>query len=293
MNKKRKIKERLLCRAFITVMLVSLFVGVSSVKASAAGNDHSHSGYTAITSSNISRLSSSGSYYLTANITISSKIEITSGQTVNICLNGYTIKSTGNDSLFYVDNGSTLNIYDCIGTGVLTGGKGYLNGSQKGGAIYVRSSTLNMYGGTIKGNQAVWGGAVFIDGSNSTCTFNMYGGTISGNTAQSGGGGVEVENDRSNFNIYAGSIINNTVTSVDDSKHKGGGVHFAKGTVSIYGTYGDVIIKGNTVAGVENNLYLRSDKLITIPSTATICGKTHRWSLQADSLCETIRNPRL
>ena len=270
MNKKRKIKERLLCRAFITVMLVSLFVGVSSVKASAAGNDHSHSGYTAITSNNVSLLSQPGNYYLAGNITISSKIEITSGQTVNLCLNGYTIKITGNDSLFYIDNGSTLNIYDCIGTGVLTGGKGYLNGSQKGGAIYVRSSTLNMYGGTIKGNQAVWGGAVFIDGSNSTCTFNMYGGTISGNTAQSGGGGVEVENDYSYFNIYAGSIINNTVTEANGSLHKGGGVHFAKGTVRIYGTYGDVIIKDNTVAGVVNNLYLRSGKTITIPGNANI-----------------------
>ena len=270
MNKKRKIKERLLCRAFITVMLVSLFVGVSSVKASAAGNDHSHSGYTAITSSNVSKLSSSGSYYLAGNITISSKIEITSGQTVNLCLNGYTIKITGNDSLFYIDNGATLNIYDCIGTGVLTGGKGYLNGSQKGGAIYVRSSTLNMYGGTIKGNQAVWGGAVFIDGSNSTCTFNMYGGTISGNTAQSGGGGVEVEDAKSILNIYGGSIINNSVTSVNGNLHKGGGVHFAAGKVNIYGTYGDVIINNNTVAGVANNLYLRSGKKIETPNPTSI-----------------------
>ena len=110
MNKKRKIKERLLCRAFITVMLVSLFVGVSSVKASAAGNDHSHSGYTAINSSNYSLLSQKGNYYLSGDITISEKISITSG-TVNLCLNGKKISasSSNNDTLFWLTRNSLIN----------------------------------------------------------------------------------------------------------------------------------------------------------------------------------------
>ena len=271
--KKIKNKEKILKRALIIAMMVMLFAGISKIDAKAVSNNHTHTDYIAINSSNWkTNLSKPGDYYLTENITINSRIDITSG-TVNLCLNGKTISASSsyNTSLFYVEN-ATLNIYDCVGGGTLTGGKGYAfdGGNQKGGAIYLRHSTLNMYGGTITGNKAVWGGAVFIDGSNKDSEFNMYGGTISSNTAQKGGGGIEVENNYSYLNIYAGSIINNSVTNVDGVLHKGGGVHFAAGTVNIYGTDGDVIIKDNTVGGVANNVYLRTDKKITVPSKANI-----------------------
>ena len=294
MKKKRKNKGKILNIALSIAMMLSLFAGLSTIEVKAASSTHTHSGYTAINSSNWTILKNPGNYYLTENITIDSSIDITSG-TVNLCLNGKKISgsSSCNTSLFFVEN-ATLNIYDCVGNGILTGGKGYYNGSHKGGAIYLRHSKLNMYGGTITGNTATWGGAVFIDGSNTSSTFNMYGGTISSNTAQKGGGGIEVENNYSYLNIYAGSIINNSVTAADGGLHKGGGVHFAKGAVNIYCTEGDVIIKDNTVAGVENNLYLRSNNLITVPSSANITSNSKIGVSVADceggSSKETIVN---
>ena len=278
MSKARKNKEKILNKLLIVVMMVSLLAGILTIEVKAASNTHTHSGYTAINSSNFSSLleniKDGGNFYLTENITISSRIDITSG-TVNLCLNGKKISASSsyNTSLFYVEN-ATLNIFDCAGGGILTGGKGYLNGTQKGGAIYLRHSTLNMYGGTITGNKAAWGGAVFIDGSDNNSTFNMHGGTISSNTAEKGGGGIEVENAKSSLNIYAGSIIDNSVENTDGGLRKGGGVHFANGTVNIYGTEGDVIIKNNTVASVENNVFLRFydnvNTVITVPSPTNI-----------------------
>ena len=271
MNKTRKNREKISNGVLVIVMMALLFAGIPTIEVKAASNTHEHNDYTAINSTNWDDLLvEPGNYYLTEDITITSRIDITSG-TVNLCLNGKKISSAFNSSVFRVED-ATLNIYDCAGGGIITGGKGYAydGGNQKGGAIYLRHGTLNMYGGTITGNNAVWGGAVFIDGSNRASVFNMYGGTISGNVAQQGGGGIEVENDNSYFNMYGGSIINNSVTNINGDLHKGGGVHFANGTVRLYGTHGDILIKDNTVAGVENNLYLRSDKMITVPSTASI-----------------------
>lgn len=88
-----------------------------------------------------------------------------SAVTVNICLNGHTLDLGGKN--IQILHGATVNIYDCAGGGgKITGGKGATyKDSKKGGAIYVRGSTLNIYGGTIEGNEAVWGGAIFIDGT--------------------------------------------------------------------------------------------------------------------------------
>lgn len=105
-------------------------------------------------------------------------------------------------------------------------------------------------------------------------TVNIYGGTICGNTAQYGGGGIEVENGigktaagkpyGSYFHMYGGSIVNNTVTETqkDDKNrtvHKGGGVHFAGGEMIIQSMNNKSInISGNTVADTMDNVYLRN-----------------------------------
>lgn len=211
-------------------------------------------------------------YYLASDITISNKLTINGN--VQICLNGHKITQTGEHSIFYISEGGELTIYDCVGKGVLTGGKGdetNKSGSKRGGAVYIRKATLNMYGGTITGNSAEWGGAVFIDGSDySDSTFNMYGGNIINNTATFGGGGVEVENSNSFFTMHAGKIENNKVNEKNDNLHKGGGVHYADGKVTIKGTDKDIVIKGNMVAGTENNLYLRSNKVIQLENKAQL-----------------------
>ena len=260
---------------------------------------HNHEGFaadaTAITQENWGALENAGHYYLTENITITQMIRITGSnignkKEVSLCLNGHSVtadinETSDNKSIFYLEFGR-LNLYDCDGNGKLTGGGGYdydNYNSYKGGAIYLRKSELNMYGGNITDNHANWGGAVFIDGSDNTNSiFNMYGGSIENNSAVNGGGAVEVENSHSRFTIYKGKIANNNVEATHSNLHKGGGVHFADGEVTINGSYGDVIIEDNYVAGSENNLYLRSGRKITITNKDNIVGKSRIGISHAD-----------
>ena len=215
---------------------------------------------------------SDGNYVLTEDVTLTAGVKIDGN--VNLCLNGHTLtinpsSSTTYKNLFYVNSGKTLSIYDCAGNGKITGGQGYNDRKNyKGGAIYLKEATLNLYGGSIEGNSATWGGAIFVDATSSISTINMYGGSIQNNTAADGGGGIELENPTSTLNMYGGSIVNNTVTNINGGYYKGGGIHHL-GILNIYGTRGDVQIIGNTVAGVENNVYLRTGKVISIKGGIT------------------------
>lgn len=80
----------------------------------------------------------SGSYYLTGTVTLSQPITVTGD--VNLCLNGYTIKTSGSSgsSSFQVTGGS-LTICDCQTTGQLTGG------------ITATGGQISIYGGTLSG----------------------------------------------------------------------------------------------------------------------------------------------
>ena len=229
-----------------------------------------------------------GHYYLTDNINITNVITIKDNTEVTLCLNGKTITQTGNGKNIFkigtVDNGSAeltaiLNICDCSAdnAGTLTGGKG-----AYGGGVEIRG-TLNMYGGTISGNQSTGsGGGVYIrygtfnmyDGAitNNTTTsagggvnvsvgnnkFYMYGGTISGNTANTNGGGVYVGSVGStNFTMYGGTIKNNTATN------SGGGIYAARTELA-----GNVTVKDNKSgaegAQTDSNICVQNNALLTI-----------------------------
>ena len=264
-NKGKTFRHKLLAWLLVIAMAVSM----APVTASAAAS-HTHAGMSFSPGVGQGELRTCNCY-LSHDEKValpSSGIVVSgSGVTVNICLNGHTLDLNGTQ--IWINNGATVNIYDCAGGGgKIINGSGKVHGGSggtKGGAFYVRGSTLNIYGGTIEENTAEWGGAIFIDGSQGAGKgiVNMYGGTICGNTAQKGGGGIEVEDGTgptygSYFNMYGGSIINNEVTT-RDGLYKGGGVHVAKGDMKISGT---VNITGNTVKNgtkiVGNNVYLRN-----------------------------------
>ncbi len=111
---------------------------------------------------------------------------------VTLDLNGHTLNLNGKCIMVgnYVGNktdGYTyfkgdLTLTDGVGGGVLTGGRGR---SNYGGAVYLYYGAFTMDGGTLTGNGATYGGAVYVAKSG---TFVMNGGTISGNTASHGGG---------------------------------------------------------------------------------------------------------
>ena len=218
---------------------------------------HIHDGvsFTAWESSN-SLPSAAGSYYLTADVTLSSRWNVSGGR-FDLCLNGHSITMTGSNSVIYIRSNAVLNLYDCGDTGTITGGN-----ASNGGGVY-DTGTFNMFGGTITGNSASSnGGGVYVynDGSY-TSTFNLNGGTISNNTASSNGGGVYVLND-STFTMNGGAVTGNTAltggglatygTSTVNSGYitnnrtintgSGGGVYLAGGTLTV----NDGAISGNT-----------------------------------------------
>ena len=177
-----------------------------------------------------------GTYYLSGNISLSEKLEVTKDLT--LCLNGNSINVTQSRDAIEVANGVTFTLCDCKGgtdkygkithtsqysTGrgvVVKGGTFNLYGgsitvnkmsssTDKGGGVCVESGTFNMYGGELTKNETGYGGGVFVGG-----TFNLYSGLIEGNKSKcnlddGGGGGVQV-GDGGTFNMTGGTITNNT-----------------------------------------------------------------------------------
>ena len=210
-----------------------------TVKRADSGND-SREGY----------VLTAGSYYLENDLTLSGAAILIDGD-VKLCLNGHTIdRANGNAALDYVirvlGKNAHLTLTDCMGGGKLTGGK-------YGGVDIFNSCTLDMFGGTITGNEFNGGVDVGQFG-----TFNLYGGKITGNSAEYGGG---VYNGGT-VNMYGGEISDNTASN------KGGGVYMAASMGNYQGgilnVSGAAKITGNTVDGTPNNVYLPSSKTITI-----------------------------
>ena len=238
-----------------------------------------------------------GNYYLNRNVTIGHPIYIPQNQEVNICLNNYSLKYTGADTLpvIYVDFGSTLHICDCGSNGAISGGSNsgiysygptYLhsgnisgNSGQQGAGVKIDANyTFNMYGGKISNNTARGGsgpsgGGVAV---RSYAKFNMYGGEISGNTVEgvagfSYGGGIHVTFEGS-LNIEGGTISNNTITN-----GYGGGIGISKVTQNRIPpiTIKKVTMENNSAGGSGGAIYAYSDLSMSITiSDSQICNNT-------------------
>ena len=246
-------------------------------------------------------LPTSGTYYLTDNVTLSSQHTVNGKLT--ICLNGNTISLTDTattGSVIVVSSGSTFELTDCSSTaGQITGGKGYKFSyfQPSGGGVY-NDGTFTMYGGIIAGNTASSGGGVYNAG-----TFTMYDGTIGGQTeneknhaTSSHGGGVY--NYSGTFVMNGGTIIGNSASSF------GGGVcNYNSGTFTMTGgtitgnrgnygggvynsnqfnLSGNPVINGNhTYSEEANNVYLY--KTITVNGTLTGADKSIGITMQNGS----------
>ena len=204
-----------------------------------------------------------GSYYLTADVTISSTWNVPSG-TTNLCLNGHGICKTGSGSVITVGSGATLNLYDC-GTAThyfnvyspegratdvndTSGAKnftgGYITGGNTnvGGGVRVEGGTFTMYGGTILGNRADGNpnrcGGVDVNGG----TFTMNGGAIQYNYGQNFGGGVAV--------MAGDFILNEGEISFNQAGSAGGGGIALRDSGKLY-LYGGKIINNGNIAHWE------------------------------------------
>ena len=170
--------------------------------------------------------------------------------------NGSFTFSENEDGMWVLDeNGDKV-----IEGGIITGGvdsgikvDGSLTGNTPG--------TLNMYGGTIVGNQATsWNGAQGggIDVGAYKGTLNMYGGRIVGNLSDSYGGGIG-SGIQSIVNITGGVIDHNT------AKNKGGGISVESGgfdnNVTTF-NISEASIESNTAAD-GGGIYCSGNKNLT------------------------------
>ena len=192
-----------------------------------------------------------------------------------IDLNGYTISRnltspTKYGEVFYMDSYGSLTITDSseAKTGKITGG----NSTGKGGAFYVDYGKLYINGGTVTGNKANNGGAIYADDLDDAYVY-VNGGKISGNTASGNGGAIYLENGylyvdggeitensaKNGAGVYwnsrnAGCFTGGKITG-NKASGEGGGIYGADwGEIYLGGT---AVITGNKQAGnIESNLYL-------------------------------------
>jgi predicted outer membrane repeat protein len=194
----------------------------------------------------------------------------------------------------YLDRGGAAT----INSGTISGNKATSHhnaGSAYGGAIYISSGVVEMFGGTISGNSVdggqnpsggggVYVGDIFTGGKNSE--FRLEDGTISGNTA-SKGGGVYVASD-GEFAQFGGAISGNTAeTPLEEGTAAGGGVYIAAGgqyeiNDSIE-TSDNAVISGNTAVAMANALnamaygggvYIESDGEFEMWDGSVLSGNT-------------------
>ena len=174
----------------------------------------------------------SGNYYLTENLTLTSEIRVDRNSIVKICLNGHSITQTATAGIFA--NNGTLDVIDCMAVGKLSGGKGCTS-TQAGGCIY-NSGTMTISGITMDGNSAPHGGAVsnYGDMQITNCT-------ITNNSANGDGGGIN----------NAGSLtVTNTEITGNNAVNGGGISTIGKLTLS------NVTVTGNTAdygSGIRTN----------------------------------------
>ncbi len=126
----------------MTVEEVNVEPRRAAARAVADGNLRNHTNHTGWTRLTNSTLSSSGNYYLDANV---SSMTVKSGATVNLCLNGHDIASGYSVVNVQVENGATLNLYDCQGSGMIR------SSPSRGKGIYASGTDakVNLYGGTV------------------------------------------------------------------------------------------------------------------------------------------------
>ena len=167
-------------------------------------------------------ITTSGNYYLSGELMKSAPLIIAGSGTdttvVNLCLHGHSLSSSY-QGVVIVQN-ATLNLYDCQGTGTITGGyatREYVNTGTSG---------VQMSGGGIHADRAV---------------INLYGGSIIGNTSSmsqgyAGGGGIYLAD--STLTIYDGASVSNNVGPA-------GG---------IFVDYSDVVMEGGSISGNRSNI---------------------------------------
>ena len=133
-----------------------------------------------------------------------------------------------------------------------------------GGGIWTNSNEFKISGNSVIENNTAGrdGGGLCYYASYSYNMTISDSARISGNTATGNGGGICFES-KGTLTMNGGSITGNTATGTNGT---GGGVYFKGGAFNISG---NLDISGNKKAGADNNVYLPTNKYITIAGALT------------------------
>lgn len=204
-------------------------------------------------------LPTSGSYYLTTDVTVSTQTALDNTD-LSLCLNGHTIWAT-TGRIYYTKGNTQLAITDCVGGGKLTGAN---NSAIMTENVAASAPIVSIYNAVFTGNTThALGGAITIQGSG---ILNIYGGTFENNTSIGrlkvdasgnpvldangnqqadnaiGGAAIGMYGSATTLNIYGGTFQNNETTHVacktasGTVSNKGGyGVIYAQGAVNVQG----------------------------------------------------------
>lgn len=299
MNHKKLLLTLTLCLCALLCMVVTASADEPHANHYSCGvvncqnNDHGHTQVTEWKgwdgTSEIVYTEGTAYIYLTRDVTFDQIFQISSGNTLYLCLNGKKIEMQGENNVLAANSGSKLVLCDCQRNGSITHGVDNNGKKAEGGGVnvsgtfvmysgtisdnmtgdyYYGAVTVNngavfkMYGGSISGNQCIstgGAGGVYVYGG----TFEMYGGTITDNTYiqddWSGGGGVSV-NSAGTFTMSGGTITNNTASG---NAKSGGGVYFSGRAFNVSG---NITITGNTKNGTANNVFLSGEAITVIGS---------------------------
>ena len=160
--------------------------------------------------------------------------------------------SEKNGGVICAEKNTTINIYG----GTIKGAQCVATTSgdnavyaPNGGALYI-AGTLNMYGGTVKGGSTErYGGNLYLSG-----TANLYGGTMEGGSAMDGGNIYALSG--STLNVHEGFVIE------DGNATKYGGNLRLYGTLNLQGG----AIQNGTCALNGGNIYSNSGSVINMTS---------------------------
>ena len=185
-----------------------------------------------------------GNYYLEADMTWSGSICVAPGETVNICLNGHKLTTTGRA---FIVNG-TLNICDCTGNGQV-----YSQSTGASPVAYVGcSGQWNIYGGSYSAaapGVREYAGVATVGTDRLSCnyshshvggTIRLYDGILYGSDltctdgsaeAEGNGGCIKVRTQDSSFCMYGGMLSGGSTVG----GNRGGGLIAGIGIVELWG----------------------------------------------------------
>lgn len=211
-------------------------------------------------------------------------LKVAAGSTatlINITVDGNSAQTTSASGSLIICSG-TLNITE--GTVLQNNRLASANRrtTNKGGAVFCQGSscTVNMTGGLVQNNSAMWGGGIYLTEG---AVFNMSGGTISNNQAISGpdrwsdwsvsgaGGGICIF-EGGTCNLSDSALIQN-----NSSEEVGGGVSVGTISASLYHSnrmfMNGGTIDGNTAGATGGGIFIQAtyNQLVhNLESTATI-----------------------